>query len=370
MWGRVCGLMLAIVFLWKGPMMAQAPIRPGLPGMVSPQVSGNVPSGTVVPAIPEHPLFLFPTTPDVSLKLRAGNGRPVRGKLISLSDHAVVIETVSSQHRERGEAGQTIGFDRIETMRSIDGRFEFKPEEDFQVVSKRVMAAYASVQIEPDPDPIASRPGTDNRAPAVTTNEKAPDPSAEGSRPKSSKPIVNGLGNGGFGGISNLQKPKPKKPASGTSTTESSPEEQPAVTTESANSPPAAPTSGVTEILLCSNCTKEIPTSAVKSGVCPHCKIAFANVTVAPSPSTTNPFQSSTGTETGLGMRTESTAGAGAFAPTTTGAPAAVSAPAQNTGTQIIQGGNGFSIDAVPNWAKGGLFVLLVLVGWHLMFNR
>ncbi len=368
MWGRVCGLILAIVFLWEGPMMAQAPIRPGLPGMVSPRVSGNVPSGTAVPAIPEHPLFLFPTTPDVSLKLKAGNGRPVRGKLISLSDHAVVIETASSQRRERGEVGQTIGFDRIETMRSIDGRFEFKPEEDFQVVSKRVVAAYASVQIELDPDPIASRPGTVHGDPAVTTNEKAPNPSAEGSRPKPSKPIVNGLGNGGFGGINNLQKPK--KSASGTTTIESSPEEQSAETTEPANSPPTGQTSGVTEILLCSNCTKEIPASAVKSGVCPHCKIAFANVTVASSPSTSNPFQSSTGTGTGPGMRTESTAGAGAFAPTAPGAPAAVSAPAQSTGTQIIQGGNGFSIDAVPNWAKGGLFVLLVLIGWHLMFNR
>jgi hypothetical protein len=102
---------------------------------------------------------------------------------------------------------------------------------------------------------------------------------------------------------------------------------------------------------------KEIPSSAIKSGVCPHCKIAFSNGATPSSNPGPNPFAPKPGTN---GSATD------AFAPTSS-APSV--APAANSGSQVVQT-TGFSIDSIPNWAKGGLFVLFVLIGWQLVFNR
>ncbi len=305
--------------------------------------------------LPEYPRFVFPTTPEISIKLqKSSNAKPIRGKLISLTSREAVVDTgnLSRRDRERGELGQRIGFDRIESLRSTDGRLEFQPSEDFRIISERIVAAYASVVVEPDAAPGLS--------PSVSSSLPLAPPGIEGQgttfpvvppRPRPGQPAVNGLGQGGFGGLSNLPKSKKPEPAviPLTAAPESTPHDVGPEVAHAAASKPVA-----SEILSCSNCGKDLPASATQFGICPHCKVTFTLPPSATSNAVQNPFQQS---------------GGGAFDPTSTGASVGAPAPTTNTGTQVVQGG-GFSFDAVPNWAKGGLFALLVLVGYHLLYNR
>lgn len=326
--------------------------------------------------IPEHPKFVFPTRPEVSVKLtKASNGKPVRGKLISLTALEAVIDTgaLSRRDRERGELGQRLSVDRMESLRSTDGRFQLTPEEDFQVVARRIVAAYSSVKIEGEVDPGGSGLKIDSPLSALPGSSSLPGSAAlpgmakpgskdtaEATKPKNTKPKPNGMGSGGFGGIKNL--PKPKKPES-ESTGEDDAVETPS---EISEAPPETSLSGVTETLYCSSCTKEIPSSAIKSGVCPHCKVPFANISIAPSAVVKNPFEKSGG----AGNAGASNTGGGAFSPTeTTPSTAPLPGGANNSGTVVVQD-SGFTFESIPGWAKGGLFILLVLVGYHMLFNR
>ncbi len=354
MWGRIAGLMVGIALTWTGVALAQAP------------------------ETPDRLRYVFPTRPEVIIKMvQPSTASSIRGKLVSLTDSEVVIETMKkSPPRDRGriDGGSSISFERIESLRTLDGEFEFTPKEDFETVSKRLVAAFASVTVEdaslpvgssqvaitPSTTPSTSLPGSDpTEDPAMAVHagsQVAPiplDPRAPKNRkPRAAKPPVKGPGQSGFGGIKSLTKPKKTDPASSEMPADGTETE---ATTSAETTPPVDPTAGATEVLLCSSCGKEIPTSAVKTGVCPHCKIAFSNVTGPPSKTTQNPFQQP-------GTRTAGTGTAGAFSATSP------SVPPTNTGSQVVQN-SGFSIDAIPNWAKGGLFVLLVLVGWTLM-NR
>ncbi len=326
MCGRISGLVVAVALAWTGIATAQEI------------------------AIPSRARYVFPTTPEVVVKMEKSNNlKYVRGKLLSLTASEIVVDTGKSSARDRelGDVGQRIGFERIESIRTTDGRLEFRSDEDFLEVSQRISASYSSVTTEVDSGPAeASRetPAPVEQAPSVAET------------PPPRKPPVNGLGNGGFGGLKNLPKPKPAD--------STSPATDPDKMVEVGESPPPTPTppasatSGASEVLLCSNCTKEIPASAIKTGVCPHCQIAFSNLAIPSSNAAPDPFSPKPGTP---GSTTS-----GAFAPTSN-VPSV--APTTNPGYQVTQS-NGFSIDSIPNWAKGGLFVLLVLVGWHLVFNR
>ena len=325
--GRVFGLVVAVALAWTGIVSAQ-----------------KVPGAS-------RTRYVFPTTPEVVVKMeKTSNLKYVRGKLLSLTASEIVVDTGKSSPRDRelGDVGQRIGFKRIESIRTTDGRLEFRADEDFQEVSKRIRASYSSVTTEVDsvPPETSSASGTPAAVSEVPTVTETP---------PARKPAVNGLGNGGFGGIKNL--PKPKLPDPAVPATVPEPVMEAEGGTAPANPPAAATRSGASEVLLCSNCMKEIPTSAIKSGVCPHCKIAFSNVAIPTSNTAPNPFSPKPGTPGST---------AGAFAPTSNASPVA---PAANPGYQVTQG-NGFSIDSIPNWAKAGLFVLLVLIGWHLVFNR
>ena len=323
MWNRASGWVVAMGLLWMGAAEAQTP------------------------ALPDNPRFVFPTTPEVVVKLVPNSTtRSIRGKLKSLTALEVVVDVGKTPRPGQSDAGQRIGFDRIESLRSSDGRLEFTPDEDFQAISQRIVVAYASVTIES----AAATPGTASGNPSPTESAHT----AEGPSP-TKKPPVNGLGQGGFGGLKNLSKPKKSDPASSETPAETGGAES---TPDPANPPPVDPTAGATEVLFCSNCTKEIPASAIKTGVCPHCKVAFSNLALPPTQPVANPFNPSA---------KPGPAGSNPFAANPS--PTSTPTPPTNSGSQVIQGSS-FTLDAIPNWAKGGLFVLLVLIGWHLIFNR
>ena len=327
MCGRISGLVVAVVLTWTGIVTAQEV------------------------AAASRTRYVFPTTPEVVVKMEKSNNlKYVRGKLLSLTASEIVVDTGKSSPRDRelGDVGQRIGFERIESIRTTDGRLEFRSDEDFQQVSQRISASYSSVTTEVDSVP----PETSGASETPAVIAEVP-PVTETPLPR--KPKANGLGNGGFGGIKNLPKPKLSD--------HSSSEPPPGKVMEAEESPlpahttPTAAITGATEDFLCSNCMKEIPASAIKTGVCPHCNIAFSNVAIPSSNSAPNPFSPKPGTPGSAN---------GAFAPTSNAPPVV---PAASSGYQVTQT-NGFTIDSIPNWAKGGLFVLLVLVGWHLVFNR
>ncbi len=348
--GRIAALMVWMGLAWTGVACAQAP------------------------KMPEHPRIVFPTKPEVVVKMvQPSTASSIRGKLLSLTENEVVIDTGKATPRERmaGNVGQKIGFNRIVSVKSLDGEFEFTPKEEFKDILDRIVAAYASVTVEDDSLPPGVQRMTytpSNLALTPPSNEDpakighagtlpgaarlpgaAPDPLT----PKKpvAKPPVKGLGQKGFGGIKSLTKPKKTDPASA---------EMPAEGTgPEATIPPStahSATAGASEVFLCSNCGKEIPATAAKTGICPYCKVAFTNVTGPPSKVAQNPFQKPAG------------AGNNPFAQPATAPSVAPSVPPTNTGSQVVQN-SGFSIEAIPNWAKGGMFLLLVLVGWHLM-NR
>ncbi len=324
MCGRISGLVVAVALAWTGVASSQEV------------------------ALPSRTRFVFPTTPEVVVKMeKTGNLKYIRGKLLSLTASEIVVDTGKSSARDRelGDVGQRIGFERIESIRTTDGRLEFRTEEVFQEVAQRISASYSSVTTEVDSVPMETSSGPPSAIPEIPEVPETPPPR---------KPPVNGLGNGGFGGIKNIPKTKPSDNAAPATTPDKVMEA--GETPPPAHTPPAAATSGAPEVLQCSNCMKEIPASAIKTGVCPHCQIAFSNdSTTSNKPSGSQPFSAAPGSS-----------GSGAFSPTSN-APAVV--PAATSGSQVVQS-NGFSIDSIPNWAKAGLFVLLVLVGWHLVFNR
>lgn len=320
--------------------------------------------------------FTFLTTPEVSIKLKAPNlGRPVRGKLVTLSDGEVIVDTglLSRRDRERGERGQRVPFSRIESLRSSDGRFEFTPDEGFKVIAQRVVDTYPSIQVEGSVEALEmERPPRAKRKKSKDDDDEPDSPllndaaepesedgdksSASGNKTGPKKPI--GIGNMRTGGIGNL--PKVNKSVQKQKDEEEATEPAEEATSENEET-------GLvenTEEHYCSNCKKLLSRSALKKEECPHCGTTFV------MPRASSSSHSGQGAFAASG--TPSSQQGGAFAPmggTPDGQGPAVAAPAASS-TVVVQGGNGFSFDQVPTWAKGGIFVLVLLVGYHVLFNR
>ena len=322
--------------------------------------------------------FTFQTTPEVSIKLKAPNlGRPVRGKLLTLTDGEVIVDTgvLSRRDRERGERGQRVPFSRMESLRTTDGRFEFSPEEGFKVFAQRAVDTYPSIRVDgnisqleldrpprarsknkgddDDEDPV--RPALPGATDPEMDDEKTSKGSMAGKSPPQKAP---GIGSRGIGGLKNLPKVNKTKQGQSDESESDDPSEDPSSSNNDAE------VAESNEELICSNCQKVLPRSAVKKGECPHCHATFI------SPPQSSPGSSGQGAFAASGHPPGSAAGAFApvgHAPAEQVAPVA-GQPASNT--VVVQGGNGFSFDQVPNWAKGGIFILVLLVGYHVLFNR
>lgn len=321
--------------------------------------------------------FTFLTTPEVSIKLKAPNlGRPIRGKLVMLSDGEVIVDTgvLSRRDRERGERGQRVPFSRMESLRSSDGRFEFTPDEGFKVIAQRVIDTYPSIRVEGNADALELErpPRTRNKKykedevpdPMSLTDAAEPEPEPEEDRKpsasgnKTAPKKTMGIGNKGMGGVDSL--PRAKKPVQEQADDVESSEQA----EDSPSGDDATSLADANEEHYCSKCNKVLSRSAMKKGECPHCGTTFVTTSVSPS--------HSSGAGAFAPHGGQSTSPAGAFAPmgaAPAGQDATVAAPAASN-TVVVQGGGGFSFDQVPTWAKGGIFVLLILVAYHVLFNR
>lgn len=289
--------------------------------------------------------FTFTAPPEVEIKLRkSSKTAKVRGVLTSLSKLEAVVSN------EKGE--QRVSFDRIDTLKTA--LVEFTGDDDYLEIGKKVRMAYSSVEISGSTNPVTAAAG--HGAPSISpdSNPIKPDMKPEQS-PK------NSLGQGGFGGIKNVVKPKAAEPTETTPDAAGTPE-------QSGQASSTETMLDATEVYICDKCKKEITSAHLQAGQCPHCKTDFAVALTAPRPNPApNPFGAAApppvgGNNNPFGAANK--AGAGQAAPPVQGGP--IAAP-----PAVIQGGsNGFTLDSIPNWAKGGLFVLLVLVGYHVVFNR
>jgi len=287
----------------------------------------------------------FSAPPEVEIKLRkSSKSSKVRGVLTSLSKLEAVVAN------EKGE--QRVSFDRIESLKTA--LVEFTGDDDYLEIGKKVRAAYSSVEISgmaQSPEAAGA-----HRAPATSPEANAVKPVA-----KPEPPMKPSLGQGGFGGIKNVAKPKTEQ--SGTASETASSEAE--VPSGQAPGPSEDMSLDATEVYICDNCKKEITGAHLKAGQCPHCKIDFAVAVTAPRPGpAANPFGAPKPAPGNVNPFGAATGGQGGVAPQGGPVPAPP-APA------VIQGGSsGFTLESIPNWAKGGLFVLLVLVGYHVVFNR
>lgn len=287
--------------------------------------------------------FTFTAPPEVEIKLRkSSKTAKVRGVLTSLSKLEAVVSN------EKGE--QRVSFDRIDTLKTA--LVEFTGDDDYLEIGKKVSAAYSSVEISGAANP--STAAAAHGAPVIS-------PEANPIKPgmKTEQSPKNSLGTGGFGGFKNVARPKTTEPAETASETAGTPEQS------GQSSPTETMPLGATEVYICDKCKKEITSAHLQAGQCPHCKTDFAVALTAPRPNPIpppinpvpappvnklNPFDPNKAGDAGQGQ--------GGVV------------PAPPTPVVIQSGSGGFSIDAIPNWAKGGLFVLLVLVGYHVVFNR
>jgi hypothetical protein len=284
--------------------------------------------------------FIFPAPPEVTIKLRKSSKTSARGKLVSLSKTEAVIKN------DRGE--QRVAFDRIDSLDSA--LLKFDGDEPYGEIGSRVKAAFSSVEIVVGANPVpadahlaASRPAPSD------TGTKKPTTVPRNQDPEQMAKI--GLRPGGFGGLDNIPKVKPTD-AQATTTSEGVSQEPEGV----------AVSEGDSQVMTCSNCQKKITAADERAGVCPHCKIDFA---VTPPPAAANnPYGGAAAAPVNNPF-----AVAGNNAAPAVGTPGTVPA-AIGTPPVVVQSGNGFTFDSIPNWAKGGLFVLLVLVGYHVTFNR
>lgn len=296
-------------------------------------------------------VITFPTTPEVALKMKTG--RYVRGKLISLGQFEAVVETdpLNSRDRERVDRLARIASDKFESLRTSNGQLVYLPEtDDFAVIAATVRAKFATARFSSDPDagvpdglPGSNLPG----AQSTSTNTQTP--------PREKTAVH--LGNGGFGGLSGVPKkletPVEKPAASSTVA--------PEIPAEVTHSTGGNPSDMGSEMLICSSCNKAITSAQQALAACPHCGITWLTAPVAGSPS----------------HRLPGANGANPLpAPTVNSAP--ISNPGAQSQTTVVQplgpGASptippGFSIDTIPAWAKACVFVVLLLVVYHIFFR-
>lgn len=286
--------------------------------------------------------FTFTAPPEVEIKLRkSSKSAKVRGVLTSLSKLEAVVSN------EKGE--QRVSFDRIDSLKTA--LIEFTGDDDYLEIGKKVSAAYSSVEISGAANP--STAAAAHGAPAIS-----PEAIKSGMKPEQSP--KNSLGQGGFGGFKNVAKPKTTEPTETATETAGTPEQS------GQSSPSETMPLDATEVYICDKCKKEITSAHLQAGQCPHCKTDFAVAVTVPRPTPApNPFGAAPAPAGGNVNPFGAANKTGAAGQGQGGVVPAPPAPV------AIQGGSGgFSIDAIPNWAKGGLFVLLVLVGYHVVFNR
>ncbi len=272
-------------------------------------------------------------SPALSGSVLQATGNRLRCDLISMTSEKVIVRN--------NQRTNEIEMDKVRSIRSMDGKFEFTPaQESFESLLRRcrriqgVMLGKLEVYDDPQPAPRRSED---------PANPETPQPGEQGS----------------------LVSVPPNGAGTGTSATDT----QGANTAGSNDARPAvegttSTTTGTrSRISICANCGKEIPPTLKNGDRCPHCQVIFWD----PNRPIT-PVSSGTGTSAGGNSGPNSTpapSGTGAQYPTATGAGTTVAAPAPVAGAPTLT----TRVEGMSLWMKVGLFVGMLGIVW-LLFQR
>ncbi len=263
---------------------------------------------------------------EASIRQKSGPARVFT--LISLTEEVVTIRTSAGKEVE-------IEMDKIKTIRTRDGEFDYSPEDEAFASLLRRANRISGVSIETvdvfDPlerfapgEEIPQSPGRPDPDPAVVRNTPPPDTGMP--EPVTSQPLV-------------------------ISTPEVTATPAPVMQPDDTDDPPAPPG---TTIYTCATCGKELPAGVRDGDKCPHCGIVFWNRATPAAVATANSDGSTT---TGYPEA--------AGNPTTSGAPANNAAPAT-----AAPSSSSVNFDEIPMWMKVGFFVGLLAIGWLLLQRR
>jgi hypothetical protein len=251
-------------------------------------------------------------------------GNRLRCDLLSMTAEKVVVRN--------NQRTNEIEMDKVRSIRSTDGKFEYSPAEEsfesllrrcrrLQGVSLSKLEVFDDVLPEDPVKPEAPRPGDQasitGAPPGAGTNEAATANPPETTNAEAGEGTAPTTGNNG-----------------GTS--------------------------------VCANCGKEIPPTLQNGERCPHCQIIFwdPNRPIGSPPHATG---SAAGSNAGP-PSTVTQPGANVQYPTGSGTGTAVAAPPPAASVPRTSVGN--SLSNAPMWMKVGLFAGMLGIGWLLLQRR
>jgi hypothetical protein len=269
---------------------------------------------------------------DASIRQKSGPARTFT--LISLTEESIKIRTSAGKEIE-------IEMDKIQTIRTRDGEFDYSPGEETFASLLRRAARINGVSVETVDvyDPIERiAPGEEEQPRPVNRNQPETPVVANDDPP-----------------AANDTNPPPPSTTAHSAT-------PPAITdvpvgpemTPAESGHTATPRPGST-IYTCASCGHDLPAGLKDGDKCPHCGIVFWSSGAPAATASNNGGNGGTGGYPDAVGYPSSTATTPAGAPTTT-----------TPGTSP----NNFNVADAPMWMKVGFFVGLLVIGWLLIQRR
>lgn len=277
---------------------------------------------------------------DASIRQKSGPARTFT--LISLTEDSIKVRTSAGKEIE-------IEMDKIQTIRTRDGEFDYSPGEETFASLLRRATRINGVMVETVDvyDPI------ERIAPGEEEPEERPRPANNGHR--ANPPAVAANNDPGAEPGESVTRPSTAHSAQVPSVTvePSNPEpvtSEPADATTSGHSENPAPG---TTIYTCATCGKELPPGIKDGEKCPHCGIVFW----------------SAGPPVAVAANSGDNSGNSGY-PAATGYPTSAGNNPASAPVATTPGVSTTSFSDVPMWMKVGFFVGLLVIGWLLLQRR
>jgi hypothetical protein len=268
---------------------------------------------------------------DASIRQKSGPARTFT--LISLTEESVKIRTAAGKEIE-------IEMDKIQTIRTRDGQFDYSPGEETFASLLRRAARISGVVVETVDvyDPIERiAPGEEERRRPGNEN---PAESEEATEEESPTEI----------GSNEPDPPVSTQESTAPPVVSEEPADPAIIASNTHDTEPA--TAGAT-IYTCANCGNDLAIGFKDGDKCPHCGIVFWSAGPPAAAVSNN------------GGNTE----AGAY-PDATGYPTSTATTPAGGPISGTPGASTVSLSEVPMWMKVGFFVGLLVIGWLLLQRR
>ncbi|MBL8850859.1 MAG: hypothetical protein JNG89_14355 [Planctomycetaceae bacterium] len=284
--------------------------------------------------------------PPKAVVVRQTNGAPARGDLLRIDNAELHLRALN---------GNEVQFklERVRSVKTADETFEFWPsQETFEELAGRI-------------NTIGGAKLTGRVPKSAANDESETPPQGRGRAARKHQQNVGDDnvprdedGRGPFG----IQVPATNPADSDQTPVTRADNARPATDAEpepaeSTDEPAVDPEAG-TEILVCSNCQKDLPTGFASGDKCPHCnKVAVFDT------GDVNPFAA-----TGSSAPAQNPFAANGAAPPAAAIPAA--APAAAAAAPVTADAEGSGLAEIPLYGKIGIFAAFLVVGWLILQRR